>query len=201
MSGFEMVFAMFGLLLGLAIAEVLAGFAQTWKAQLRAEVAGREPVRVGWLVPLLGLLVIMDQTAFWLHAYGLRAAIPLTFLSLLGVLAVVGGYYLLATFVFPDEPDAWPDFDDYYLRTNRIVIGGILLIYFAVIGFGALLEAGGAAVQEAEAHGPIRDAAVLLSLPVMIALFFVKSKRANLVLLALLNALVVVDAVAGAAAV
>jgi len=199
MSGFEMVFAMFGLLLGLAIAEVLAGFAQTWKAQLRAEVAGREPVRVGWLVPLLGLLVIMDQTAFWLHAYALRAAIPLTFLSLLGVLAVVGGYYLLATFVFPDEPDAWPDFDDYYLRTNRIVIGGILLINFAVIGFALLLEAGGAAIQAAEAHGPIGDAAVLLALPVAIALFFVKTKRANLALLALLNALVVVDAVAGAA--
>ena len=201
MSPFELVFALFGLLLGLAIAEVLTGFAQAWKARLRAETKGIEAVRVGWLVPLLGLLVIMDQTAFWLYAYALRAAIPLTFLSLLGVLAVVGGYYLLATFVFPDEPDAWPDFDDYYLRTNRIVIGGILLINFAVFGFGALLEAGGAAIQEAEAHGPIGDAAQLLAVPVTIALFFVKSKRANLALLALLNALVVVDAVAGAAVV
>jgi len=201
MSGFEMVFALFGLLLGLAIAEVLAGFAQTWKAQLRAEVAGKEPVRVGWLVPLLGLLVIMDQTAFWLHAYALREAIPLTFLALLAVLAVVGAYYLLATFVFPDEPDAWPDFDDYYLRINRIVIGGILLINFALIGFAALLEAGGAAIVEAETRGPIAEAAVVLAFPAAVALFFVKSKRANLALLVLLNALVVADAVAAAAGV
>ena len=199
MSGFDMVFALFGLLLGLAIAELLAGFAQTWKARLRAEVAGKEPGRTGWLVPLLGLLVIMDQTAFWLHAYALRAAIPLTFLSLLAVLTVVGGYYLLATFVFPDEPDAWPDFDDYYLRINRIVIGGILLINFALIGFALLLEAGGATVESVETRGPIGEAAVLLALPAAVALFFVKSKRANLALLALLNALVLADAVAGAA--
>ena len=201
MRGFDMVFALFGLLLGLAIAELLTGFAQSWKARLRAEAAGTPPVHVGWLVPMLGLLVIMDQTAFWLYAYALREAIPLTFLSLLAVLAVIGGYYLLATFVFPDEPDAWPDFDDYYLRTNRLILGGILAINFAVIGFAALLEAGGAEIAQAETRGPVADAALLLALPTIIALFIVKSKRANLALLALLNALVLVDAVAGAAAI
>jgi hypothetical protein len=194
MTGFEMVFA----LLGLAIAEVLAGFAQTWKARLRAEVAHTEPVRIGWLVPLLGLLVITDQTAFWLHAYALREAIPLTFLSLLLVLAIIGGYYLLATFVFPDEPDAWPDFDDYYLRINRIVIGGILAINVALVAFAAVLEARGLRIEEAQQPTAISEAAVLLSAPALIALYFVKSKRANLVLLALLNLLVLTEAVAGA---
>ena len=196
MTGFELVFALFGLLLGLAIAEVLAGFAQAWKARLRAETKGTEPVRVGWLVPLLGFLVITDQTAFWLHAYALREAIPLTFLSLLAVLAVIGAYYLLATFVFPDEPDAWPNFDDYYLRINRIVIGGIIAIYVALFGFAAALEASGLRIEEAEARGPVGDAAALLAGPALIALWFVKTKRANLVLLVLLNALVLVEAVA-----
>ena len=198
MSGFEMVFALFGLLLGLAIAEVLAGFAQSWKAQLRAEVMGTEPVRVGWLVPLLGLLVITDQTAFWLHAYALRDAIPLSFLSLLAVLAVIGLYYLLATFVFPDEPDAWPDFDDYYLRINRIVVAGMIVINLALIGFAAALEASGLGVEEVETRGVVGDAALLLSAPALITLYFVKSKRANLVLLVLLNALVLIEAVADA---
>jgi hypothetical protein len=196
MSGFEFVFALFGLLLGLAIAEVLAGFAQTWKARLRAEAAGTVPVRVGWLVPLLGLLVITDQTGFWLTAYAFREAIPLTFLSLLAVLTVIGLYYLLATFVFPDEPEAWPDFDDYYLRINRMVVGGMLAINLAVIGFAIALEATGGAIAEAEARGPVADAALALALPALIALFFVKSKRANLALLLLLNALVWVEAAA-----
>ena len=199
MSGFEMVFALFGLLLGLAIAELLTGFAHSWKARLRAETRGAEPVRVGWLVPLLGLLVIMDQTAFWLYAYSLRDAIPLTFLSLLAVLAVVGGYYLLATFVFPDEPDAWPDYDDYYLRTNRIVVGGMIAINVALIAFAAALEASGLRIEETEGRGAVSDAALLLAAPALIALFFVKSKRANLALLVALNALVLVEAAAVAA--
>jgi len=198
MSGFEMVFALFGLLLGLAIAEVLAGFAQTWKARLRAEVAGTVPVRIGWLVPLLGLLVITDQTGFWLTAYAFRDSIPLTFASLLAVLAVIGTYYLLATFVFPDEPEAWPDFDAYYLRINRIVIGGMLAINGAAIAVALALEAAGQGIVEAEARGPVGDVALLLALPALTALFFVKSKRANLILLLLLNGLVLVEAVAGA---
>jgi hypothetical protein len=196
MSGFEMVFALFGLLLGLAIAEVLAGFASTWKARLRAEVAGTEPVRIGWLVPLLGLLVITDQTGFWLTAYAFRDAIPLTFLSLLAVLALIGSYYILATFVFPDEPEAWPDFDDYYLRVNRIVIGGMLAINVAMIGYAVALEAAGGTIAEAEIRGPVADMALLLALPSLVALFFVKSKRANLALLVLLNALVWIEAIA-----
>ena len=193
-----MVFALFGLLLGLAVAELLTGFAHSWKARLRAESKGIEPVRVGWLVPLLGLLVIMDQTAFWLYAWSLRDAIPLTFLSLLAVLAVVGGYYLLATFVFPDDPDAWRDYDDYYLRTNRLIVGGILVINFSVVGLAALLEGGSGEIWAAERRGPVADAALMLAVPTTIALFFVKSKRANLVLLVLLNALVLLEAVAGA---
>ena len=196
MSGFDMVFALFGLLLGLAIAEVLAGFAMTWKSRLRAEVAGTEPVRIGWLVPLLGLLVITDQTGFWLTAYAFREAIPLTFLSLLAVLALIGGYYLLATFVFPDEPEAWPDFDDYYLRVNRIVIGGILAINVALIASALALDAAGGTIAEAETRGPVADVALLLAMPSLVALFFVKSKRANLALLILLNVLVLVEAIA-----
>jgi hypothetical protein len=39
----------------------------------------------------------------------------------------------------------------------------------------------------------------MLAVPTTIALFFVKSKRANLVLLVLLNALVLLEAVPGAA--
>jgi hypothetical protein len=199
MRGFEMVFELFGLLLGLAIAEVLVGFSRTWKARLRAEAAGAEPIRVGWLVPLLGLLVITDQTAFWLHIYALRQAIPLTFLSLLAVLALVGGYYLIATFVFPDEPWAWPDHDDYYLRTCRLVVGGVLAINFALAGFALLLAASGARIAEAETRGPVGDAALLVQLPALLALLFVRSKRTSLALLVLANALVVVEAVAAVA--
>lgn len=59
MTGFDLVFAVYGLLLGLAVAEVLGGFARALKLK-RATKA----VRIGWLTPLLGTLVIFDLTSF-----------------------------------------------------------------------------------------------------------------------------------------
>ena len=84
MSPFELVFALFGLLLGLAIAEVLGGFARVLKLKRLGGAAA--DVRIGWLTPLLGLLVILDQTSFWLTAYNLREVIPANYATLIVVL-------------------------------------------------------------------------------------------------------------------
>ncbi len=59
MSGFDLVFAAFGLLLGLAISEVLGGFSRALKLK-----RGAKPVRIGWLTPLLGLFVLLDLTSW-----------------------------------------------------------------------------------------------------------------------------------------
>ena len=98
----------------------------------------------------------------------------------------------------PDEPDAWRDYDDYYLRTRRLIVGGILVINFSVVGLAALLDGGSGEIWAAERRGPVADAAFMIAVPTTFVLFFVKSKRANLVLLALLNSLVLLEAVAGA---
>ncbi len=121
MSPFELVFAVYGLLLGLAIAEVLGGFSRTLKLK-----RGTRPVKIGWLTPLLGLLVILDLTSFWVIAWEVREQIAANYLTLIGVLTIVGIYYLAATLIFPDAPEEWPDFDDWYDKQNRLVIGGLL---------------------------------------------------------------------------
>jgi hypothetical protein len=119
MSPFELVFALFGLLLGLAIAEVLGGFSRAFKLRRSARA-----VRVGWLTPLLGLFVILDLTSFWETAYIARDQLSANYPTLVAVLAIVGIYYLAASQIFPDDPEEWPDFDAYYDRNNRIVLGG-----------------------------------------------------------------------------
>ncbi len=121
MSPFELVFAVYGLLLGLAIAEVLGGFARALKLK-----RGGKAVRVGWLTPLLGIVVILDLTSFWLLAWEAQSQIVANYLTLVSVLAIVGIYYLAASLIFPDEPADWPDFDLWYDRQNRMVIGGLL---------------------------------------------------------------------------
>ena len=118
MTPFEFVFSLFALLRGLTLAEVLGGLARTLKQ--------RRAVRLGWLTPLLGLLVMLDLTSSWALAWSLRDSIPANFLTLVIGLFVTGPYYLAATLVFPDEAQKWPDLDTYYFEHRRQVLGGML---------------------------------------------------------------------------
>lgn len=188
---------LFTLLLGMSIAVLLGGLARSWRVSASV-TERRRHIRIGTLVPLLGLLLIFDQTSFFMTTYAVNAQLPFSYLSLLGVLVVIGGYFAISTFVFPSAPEEWPDFNAYYLKINRVVLGGMILVNFAtMIGTIALMIAGvdipdpvhqtglGAAI------GLIDD---LLFLPVIMTLYFVKSKRANYVLLVAANALMVIDA-------
>ncbi|MDA7787952.1 hypothetical protein N8940_01820 [Sphingomonadaceae bacterium] len=116
MSGFNFLLEAFVLLMGLAMAEVLRGFARVMKlrARRKAGLEGSAHHRIGYLVPLLGLFVIVDQSTFFLHMFSLREVMPFNALSVLGILLTIGWYYLIARLTFPDEPEDWPDFDTWY---------------------------------------------------------------------------------------
>lgn len=195
MQASSTIFSLFGLLVGLGIAEILRGFAESCRTAVGVGRV-REPVRIGWLVPLLGALMIMDQTQYYITAYQMRDAVPFTYFSLLSVLAVVGTYFICSTFVFPDEPAHWPDFDDYYLRTKRIAAGGMLATNLALLGFGIALALTGHSF-DSPGQTTLFDAMLSLAfLPMVAALVFVRGRRANLVLLVLLNLNVLASAVA-----
>lgn len=187
MSAFDLVFAVFGLLLGLAIAEVLGGFARVLKMKRAAK-----PVRVGWLTPLLGLFVMLDLTSFWGTAFSMREQMDASYLTLVVVLAIVGVYHLVASVIFPDEPEQWPDFDDWYDRQNRLVIGGLLGINIATMIVQGVLDSVHP-VAEAPA-GPAGDIGFLFYaggamalFALLVALLFVHNRRWNVAMLVALN--------------
>jgi hypothetical protein len=191
MTPFELVFALFGLLLGLAIAEVLGGFSRALKLK-----RGARPVRIGWLTPLLGLVVILDLTSFWIVAYGTRDQLSVDYLTLIAVLGIVGIYYLAASLIFPDDPEEWPDFDEHYDRQNRFVILGLLAANMGSwIGLIAL-EAVAPTPETPVTPDDLVDAfAGLGILILLIALIFVKGRRTNLAMLAALVLLLAGSAV------
>jgi len=192
MSPFELVFALFGLLLGLAIAEVLGGFARAVKLR-----RSTRPVRVGWLTPLLGLFVILDLTSFWVVAYGARDQLTADYLTLIAVSAIVGTYYLAASLIFPDDPEEWPDFDDHYDRQNRAVILGLLAANLgSAIGQIVLEVIAPSPDAETITNADVVDGVTGLSvLALLIVLIFAKGRRANVAILALLVALLLGSAV------
>lgn len=124
MTSFEFVFALYALVLGLALTEVLGGFVRVLKA--RSAAADEEiRIRVGWQTPLLGLVVTLDLISFWLGAWYDRESIPIEFAPLVFCALLAGIYYATASLVFPDDPRQWPDLDDWFERHKRQVALGI----------------------------------------------------------------------------
>lgn len=199
MSAFDLIVRLFGLLLGLAMGEVLAGLARTirLKAGLTAVAASR--VRVGWLTPLLGVLVIVSQLSFWLTFYELHGRMPLNLLALLGLALVVGGFYVISSFVFPADPAIWPDFDAYYFKVRRTVIGGLMAIELAALAYLVALALNGFTIQVTTGTpSAISNALALSGFPVLVALAIVRGRGASLALLLAANAIPVVEALVGA---
>ena len=132
MSDFEFIFALFGLLLGLSLAEVLAGFARA----IQARLAAGSTVRIGWLTPLLGAFVLLDLLSFWQAAWVARDLITVSSSALVGVALFASAYYLAASLVFPKAPGE-VDFDEHFFRMRRIVIGVMLGLLVCQLGFYA----------------------------------------------------------------
>jgi len=195
MSPFELVFAVYGLLLGLAIAEVLGGFSRALKLK-----RGTRAVRIGWLTPLLGVLVMLDLTSFWLLAWDAREQISANYATLVGVLTMVGIYYLAATLIFPDEPEEWPDFDDWYDKQIRLVIGGLLAANVASwIGTSVLDAVHPMPEAAAGATSAIAETLYMISgfsiLALFVALLTVNARRWNVARLGVICVVLVISGV------
>ena len=134
MSAFDFSFTLFGLVLGLAMAEVLAGFGRVLKARSVAPDQAKT-IRIGWLTPTLGLLVMLDLVSTWQLAWLSREAIPITFAVLIGGTVVTAVYYIAASLVWPDKPANWPDLDDWFDRHKAQIAGAIVL---ANVGFSTV---------------------------------------------------------------
>jgi len=169
MSIFEFVFSLFGLVLGLSLAEVLSGFART--------VQARREIRMGWLTPLLGLLLVIDLVSFWTGAWRERDSLSVALDPLLFATLIAGIYYVAASLVFPSDHQAWPDLDDYFMAHKKMVVG-------AVIGCNLLIILGGALVHGTANMTAGRGLGYGLLGVVSLGLVVTRSKRLSLALLA-----------------
>ena len=129
MSGFEVIFTLFGLLLGLALAEGLGGLARALKSS--------HSVKIGWPTALLGIFVSCDVVTFWMYGWALRDLIPVNWPTLFGGFVVTAIYFVAASLVFPD--DDWGDIDAHFQRQYRSVLGGVLVCNIALLAAAVAL--------------------------------------------------------------
>lgn len=126
MSGFEFIFSLFGLMLGLSLAEGLGGLTRAIK---RRGLDG-----IGWPTALLGLFVSCDVVTFWMYGWAMRDQLPLSWPVMFGGFVVTAVYFVAASLVFPDTIDADSDLDAHFDRYRRTVIGAVLLCNVVLVG-------------------------------------------------------------------
>ncbi len=97
-DAFAFLFGFYGLLLGLAVAEIAAGFSRAWDERRRRPL--------GLVGPLFGAVLLLDLLTYWLSAWGHRDLQAVTFeVAFISALAALL-YYFAATQVFPKEGQA-----------------------------------------------------------------------------------------------
>ena len=164
MTPFEFIFPLFGLLIGLSYAEVLGGLARSLKAP--------GDVRIGWLTPLLALMLLINLTMFWYASWNFRDAEMPSREGLLQMLAMSGTYYLAAAMLFPQSVSPGQDLDAHFMDNKRVAMLAI-----------AACNAFGLAVYGAEREWAVTQAwwitnAVFLAILILTAL--TRSKRVAL---------------------
>ncbi len=128
MTGFELYFSFFGLLLGLSVAQVANGIGHA--------VVARKTITLGVLTPLLAVFVLLDIASFWVWAWGARDVIEVTYASINLGLVVTLAYYMATVLLFPLPSGTWDKLDDHYWSNKRFVISGVMLANAVVVAHG-----------------------------------------------------------------
>ena len=118
MTSFEFVFSLFSILLGLALAQVLRGFADVLEADPK--------IHVGWPTRLLALVVMADVTLFWRVVWQARSEMPDTSTALFVTLLISGLYYFAAVLVFPRKIAGRTELNTHFLAQKGKVLGCLL---------------------------------------------------------------------------
>lgn len=95
MSGFELFFSLFGLILGLAIASIAAGASDILRDDKR--------VKIGWLTPLLVVFLLFDLTSFWIESYRSMQDVCGGFPSMMWAVGMAVVYFFAASLCFPES--------------------------------------------------------------------------------------------------
>lgn len=128
MSAFEFFFGFYGLILGLAVVEIVGGFSRVLKA--------RRLAALGLCTPLLAFFVLLDLVQFWVDTWGRHQEPNINAGVLTVALAVAAIYYLAASLVFPEDVETSPSFDDHFdAQKRRVVVASLLA---NILGYSAL---------------------------------------------------------------
>lgn len=119
MDKFSFFFAFYGLILGLAVTELLSGFAGMVRARA---IRMLEPQTA-----LLALLTFVIICAGWLDAWATMKTVTLNFAGLWAPILIGTAYYLAAAVIFPRDPAKYEELATYYSERKRFVLSMLII--------------------------------------------------------------------------
>jgi hypothetical protein len=125
MRQFEFFMIFYGLLLGLAVAELLGGFANLVRERTRPSF--------GLLTPTLGVLLFIMIIASFIDAFEKLQGMALDMAGLALPTFIGISYFTAAAIVVPRDAEDWPSLDEYFMRRRFWTVGAILAVNIATI--------------------------------------------------------------------
>ena len=120
MGPFDYLFTFYGLLLGIAVANVAIGFADMWRDCAK--------VQVGYCPPLLGIIVMLGGMNVWLTMWHVRQDVGVNAWQMIAATGVAMPYVFVSRAMFPGaERETELSLEEHYLR-HRILILLVLTI-------------------------------------------------------------------------
>jgi len=113
MVDFEYLFSFYGLLLGLAVANVATGFADMWR--------DRTAVIVGVCAPLLACIVLFGGMNVWLVYWQTRQAVTIEAWRMLSAAGVALPYIFISRAMFPVASQV-RSLEDHYLEHRQVIL-------------------------------------------------------------------------------
>lgn len=133
MSEFEALFAFYGLLLGLAVANVTTAFADMYRS--------RVSTTVGWTVPLLGLVILLAAGQQWISLFRAQGAISLGPIEIFTCLGMALPYIFVSRAMTPTTTDVRSldqHYADHRITLLTVLTGPILIsALFNIMGVAA----------------------------------------------------------------
>jgi hypothetical protein len=182
-DSFTYFVAFYSLILGLALTELLGGFAHMVRAKALKKL---EPQTA-----LLALFILVDICSTWVDSWLTLKHVPVDFAGLWAPVLLAICFYLAAAVVFPHDEADHERLADYYRERKRFVVGlllaGEMLIHVTYLPI----------LEQRFAHQA--ELFWLWTVPYnfaieasMVAIMFLRSRRAYIVLLILLLLLILI---------
>lgn len=116
MGPFDYLFSFYGLLLGIAVANVAIGFADMWR--------DCEKMAVGTCPPLVASSVLLGGMNVWLEMWHTRPYVIVDGSQMLAAAAISLPYVFVSRAIFPGaEGDSERSLEEHYLRHRRLILG------------------------------------------------------------------------------